>query len=366
MGNTGFTLSRNSFVYEDLVIRIQRIQEQLKIGIQLLDDRWENSRETKNGIKYRSFIFIDPFGNRIRFQCMDHELLRDVFRKFKQQYVPKYLQESIQIGFAHGNSIFVLNQQQSISTVSMYDESTEFSTYVKVIAWIGTFESLRMKKLSLNVLPISDMGKITKELKHSLKSTDLELRSIQIDSLFQLDRLKWTNGTTLKSKDTIISHKLYEPNRMIMVKCVRSHGFDLEIYVRMNDRTTISLEVTSDMTIEDVKTLIECREGISIDQQCLVFAEKQLDDQQTLQDAKIQSKDALDLVFNLQNEIYYFTGGRQRFSTLPFGIATTIRNIMKFKLKKFKNPNKLQKYVLQGQILLQNLVHLPDLKDFFH
>ena len=141
---------------------------------------------------------------------------------------------------------------------------------------------------------------------------------------------------------------------------------------------TITIIVDLNKKVSTAKSAIREKEGIPEDQQRILFAGQQLEDNRTFIDYNIRTEATIHLVLRLRGGMYHFTSGRQDFRQFPSNCVQSIQNVLIFNQENLdlatdSSLEKLQKYSIEIQSLLSSLNSavkhfpksddIPDLKD---
>ncbi|CAF1669661.1 unnamed protein product [Adineta ricciae] len=354
----------NSFVYEDLVSQVQTIQNQMNDFEKLLAQRWQNNKkDVRDEIQYHSFTFIDPYGNEMIEEHMDHEPVNSVIQKFTRTYVPKYLKNWIQIGTLTGSGLSALDDCALKSTMSNFVDDVQFIAYGEITVWFGRYDTLPPQKFVVKVLLKDTLEEIKTRIRDQCRATNFELRFSERSEARTPTVENWNSSIALKPEDTILSRRLYQDNYIIMAKVIQTASNSdntCSLFVQTLTGRKLSLIVTSMTDVTDVKQMIQDTEGISPDHQRFIYAGKQLEDGRKLSDYHIPNEAVVHLVLSLRGGMYHFTSGRQDFSQLPSSCANAIRNVLSFETKDVDDYQQLssadlQEYILQANMVLTSL-----------
>ena len=129
-------------------------------------------------------------------------------------------------------------------------------------------------------------------------------------------------GKELEDDRTLSDYSIQKESILHLILRLRG---GIQIFVNVIPvKKTITLEVEPDHSIKTVKSVIQNKQGIPSDQQCLMFAGIELEDSGTLNDYRISKESILDLILKIDVRLKMSTG---KLLLLELKSTDTIRDV---------------------------------------
>ncbi|KAF8401944.1 hypothetical protein HHK36_012895 [Tetracentron sinense] len=159
------------------------------------------------------------------------------------------------------------------------------------------------------------------------------------------------SGNHLKDAQSLVDYGIRKNSTLLLVL---QNAVLMKIFVKIPAKgKTIAVEVKACNTIQNIKSIIQNKEGIPKDQYMLIYAGQVLKDNQTLASHSIQKDSTFHVVFNPREVINIFVKKIPRGETLKLEVKTmyTISDVKTMVESMTGYPTEDQRFIYEGKNL---------------
>ena len=260
----------------------------------------------------------------------------------------KHVKEKIQAkeGIQSDQQLLIINTGQRCKELTndcllsdcSYDSNS--SSQLRLILRLGMLIYINGKSSTLEVQPLDTIQNVKAKIENRVNVP------INQQTLYFQDK-------QLLDARTLHDYDIHNESTLYLALTFRG---GMEIFVRTLTGKTITLEVEPSDTIEDVKIIIQYKEGIPIDQQMLMSGRESLKASHTLSDYNIQEESTLDLLVKSKSsngkiEIDINVNCYEKTITLRVAYSNTVENVKTMINKKEHISPDQQMLAFNGRIL---------------